>query len=86
MSKCVVPVSGGIDSTVILHWVASEGHEVHAVSFNYGQRHFERRTYTRLSPAQSHHHFMSDTAHNAWCTVHKWQPGVQDSEGLWVLR
>lgn len=42
MSKCVVPVSGGIDSTVILNWVASEGHEVHAVSFNYGQRHFER--------------------------------------------
>lgn len=42
MSKCVVPVSGGLDSTVILHWVASEGHEVHAVSFNYGQRHFDQ--------------------------------------------
>ena len=25
--KCVIPVSGGIDSTVILHWVASEGIE-----------------------------------------------------------
>lgn len=42
MSKCVVPVSGGIDSTVILNWVASEGHEIHAVSFNYGQRHLKR--------------------------------------------
>jgi 7-cyano-7-deazaguanine synthase len=42
MSKCVVPVSGGLDSTVILNWVLSEGHEVHAVSFNYGQRHFEK--------------------------------------------
>lgn len=41
MSKCVVPISGGLDSTVILHWVASEGHEVHAVSFNYGQRHWK---------------------------------------------
>ena len=42
MTKCVVPVSGGLDSTVILHWVVSEGHDVHAVSFNYGQRHFEQ--------------------------------------------
>ena len=40
--KCVIPVSGGIDSTVILHWVASEGIEVHAVSYNYGQRHFDK--------------------------------------------
>ena len=42
VTKCVIPVSGGIDSTVILHWVASEGKEIHAVSFNYGQRHFDR--------------------------------------------
>lgn len=42
MKKCIVPVSGGLDSTVILHWVASEGHEVHAVSYNYGQRHFDQ--------------------------------------------
>lgn len=40
--RCVVPVSGGLDSTVILHWVASEGHEPHAVSFNYGQRHHSK--------------------------------------------
>lgn len=38
----IVPVSGGLDSTVILHWVASEGHDIHAVSFNYGQRHFNK--------------------------------------------
>jgi 7-cyano-7-deazaguanine synthase len=43
MSKrVVVPVSGGLDSTVILHWVVSEGYDVHAVSFNYGQRHFDK--------------------------------------------
>ena len=49
MSKCVIPVSGGIDSTVILHWAASEGHEVHAVSFNYGQRHFDKEMECAIS-------------------------------------
>ena len=42
MEKCVVPVSGGLDSTVILYWVASEGYEIHAVSYNYGQKHYKR--------------------------------------------
>ena len=42
MKRCVVPVSGGLDSTIILHWVASQGYEVHAVSFNYGQRHVDK--------------------------------------------
>lgn len=40
--KCVIPISGGLDSTVILHWAASEDQEIHAVTFNYGQRHSER--------------------------------------------
>ena len=47
--KCVIPVSGGLDSTVILHWVASEGKEIHAVSFNYGQRHFEKEMECAIS-------------------------------------
>lgn len=42
MKRVVIPVSGGIDSTVILHWAASEQQEIHAVSFNYGQRHFDK--------------------------------------------
>lgn len=42
MRKCVIPVSGGLDSSVILHWVASEGAEIHAVSFNYGQKHLRK--------------------------------------------
>lgn len=41
-NKCVIPVSGGIDSTVILHWAASQGKQIHAVSYNYGQRHFDK--------------------------------------------
>jgi 7-cyano-7-deazaguanine synthase len=48
-NKCVIPVSGGLDSTVILHWIASEGKEIHAVSFNYGQRHFEKEMECAIS-------------------------------------
>ena len=39
MKKCVVPISGGLDSTVILHLVKSQGYYAHGVSFNYLQRH-----------------------------------------------
>lgn len=37
----VVLLSGGLDSSVLLHYVARELHcpEIHALSFNYGQRH-----------------------------------------------
>lgn len=35
----VVPVSGGMDSTVLLHKAASEFEKLHVVSFNYGQKH-----------------------------------------------
>ena len=41
MEKCVVPISGGLDSSVILHLAKSKGFEVHAVSFNYGQKHVD---------------------------------------------
>ncbi len=39
--RVVVLVSGGIDSSVLLHYVARElgKTEIHALSFNYGQRH-----------------------------------------------
>ena len=40
--RCVIPISGGLDSTVILRLAKSQGYEIHAVSFNYGQRHFDR--------------------------------------------
>lgn len=38
-SKAVVLLSGGLDSTTALYLAKSEGHEVHAISFDYGQRH-----------------------------------------------
>jgi len=39
MKKIVVPLSGGIDSTVLLHKAAKEYDEVHCLTFNYNQRH-----------------------------------------------
>jgi 7-cyano-7-deazaguanine synthase len=41
MSKVVVPVSGGMDSTVLLHLAASKFDKVYAISFDYGQRHIK---------------------------------------------
>jgi len=37
--RVVVIYSGGMDSFTLLHRALSEGHEVHALSFDYGQRH-----------------------------------------------
>lgn len=37
--KIVVIYSGGLDSTVLLHHLLHEGHQVQALSINYGQRH-----------------------------------------------
>ena len=41
MSKCVIPVSGGIDSTVMLYDAAASNaySEIYTISFFYGQRH-----------------------------------------------
>lgn len=42
MQKCIVPISGGLDSTTILHLAKKREMEIHAISFNYGQRHLDR--------------------------------------------
>jgi len=39
MKKAVVLLSGGLDSSVAIHLAKSEGYEVYALSFNYGQKH-----------------------------------------------
>lgn len=41
-TNVVAIVSGGMDSVVLAHYLAAEGHDLHLVSFNYGQRHGSR--------------------------------------------
>jgi 7-cyano-7-deazaguanine synthase len=40
--KAVVPISGGMDSSVLLHLAASEYDHITAVSFSYGQKHSKK--------------------------------------------
>ncbi len=39
MKRCVVLLSGGVDSTTVMAIVKSQGYEIYAISFDYGQRH-----------------------------------------------
>lgn len=52
--RCILPLSGGLDSTVILHWAKSENKEIHAITFNYGQRHYEKELSCAIKNSESH--------------------------------
>lgn len=45
MEKCVLIYSGGMDSFTLLHELGTIGYEVHALSFDYGQRHSKELIY-----------------------------------------
>ena len=46
-SRVVTIYSGGMDSFTLLHRLVRGGHEVHALSFNYGQRHSKELLYAQ---------------------------------------
>ncbi len=45
--KTVVLLSGGMDSTTLLHYMLKQSEEVAAISFNYGQRHKKELEYAK---------------------------------------
>ena len=55
----VLIVSGGMDSSVLAHYYASAGFDLHPVSFNYGQRHVKELTYAERSIANMRERFSS---------------------------
>src|SRR6185503_19429766 len=42
--RAVVLLSGGLDSTTAAAWAKAEGHDLYALSFDYGQRHKKELT------------------------------------------
>jgi 7-cyano-7-deazaguanine synthase len=51
-AKAVVLVSGGLDSATVLAIARQQGYEIHAISFDYGQRHrFELESASRVCQA-----------------------------------
>ncbi len=48
MKKCVVLFSGGLDSTTALVWAKHHYDEIHALSFQYGQRHSIEIEFSRI--------------------------------------
>ena len=64
--RAVILVSGGLDSATVLAIAASEGYELHAVSFDYGQRHrFELQSAKNVCAANNvvrHTEFKLDTS------------------------
>ena len=54
MKKCVVLFSGGIDSTTALYWTLNKHMIVHALTFDYGQRHISEVNFSRRSTEKLH--------------------------------
>ncbi len=47
-SKAIAIVSGGLDSVTMAHLLHAQGHKLHLLSFDYGQRHKKELTFAEL--------------------------------------
>lgn len=56
MAKCVILLSGGMDSATVLAIARSAGHECYALSFDYGQRHSAELDAARQLAAEAAEH------------------------------
>lgn len=64
MKKCIIPVSGGIDSSTILYYTKNtrrDFDEIYTVTFDYGQRHRKEIEYAKVVTENiSTHHTVLD--------------------------
>ena len=68
MKKAVVLLSGGMDSATALYIAKSQGYDVHALSFDYGQRHKKELVCAKeiAKAAGVTQHIVVETNMNAW--------------------
>lgn len=68
LKKAVVLLSGGMDSTTALYIAKSQGYEIYAISFNYGQRHFKELECAKIisEKADVKEHIIVNTNMDAW--------------------
>ena len=61
MSKkvAIIALSGGMDSTSLLLHLLAKGYEVHAISYNYGQKHL-----IELERAKNNLKYLSDKGYS----------------------
>ncbi|PKM79588.1 MAG: 7-cyano-7-deazaguanine synthase QueC [Firmicutes bacterium HGW-Firmicutes-13] len=68
MKKAVVLLSGGMDSTTALYIAKSQGYELYALSFFYGQRHYKELDCAKASAQKAgvKEHVVVTTNMDAW--------------------
>lgn len=83
MKKAVVLLSGGLDSATVAARAIADGHEVIALSFNYGQRNLRELTAARVvaSALGVSDHFVIDVNLASWSGSALTEPGGEMSAG-----